>query len=345
MTRSAMRIVLIAEIRLSLASTSSPPSSGTSSLTPIQSSSAAPISFSHGSVSSATAKIVRMIRITTAAPAPQKMACFCCLAGSARAASAITTALSPERTTLTPMIFASPIQKACVISSCIELLLARCDGGSRDSNAPQRAARGHRAAARSGLEQAHDLAVDEVDLLRGRHLRQPGHRHDVAADHHDELRSGREPHLADVHHVTLRRGAQLRVGRERVLRLGDAHRIMPVAVVLELLDLRAHLRVGGDLARAVDRLRDFVDLVPKRVMVVVHEPDVRLLLAKTNDDARELRCTLSPVRPVAREHDRHAELRHPRLEELELRRGVLVEAVNRHDARDAVVSRDVLDMP
>src|SRR4051794_37333518 len=45
------------------------------------------------------------------------IACFCCLRGSERAARAITTALSPDRMTLTPMIFARPIQKACETSS------------------------------------------------------------------------------------------------------------------------------------------------------------------------------------------------------------------------------------
>src|SRR6185436_3158071 len=42
--------------------------------------------------------------MTTAAPLPHSTACFCCLAGSDRAASAITTALSPDNTMLTPMI-------------------------------------------------------------------------------------------------------------------------------------------------------------------------------------------------------------------------------------------------
>ena len=68
-------------------------------------------------MSSATAKIVRMIRITTAAPEPHSTAAFCCFAGSERAASAITTALSPDRMMLTPMIFSRPIQNACVESS------------------------------------------------------------------------------------------------------------------------------------------------------------------------------------------------------------------------------------
>ena len=88
-----------------------------SSLTPIQKSSSEPISLSHGSVSSATANTVRMIRITTAAPEPQKIAAFCCFGGSERAASAITTALSPDRMMLTPMILGRPIQNACAVNS------------------------------------------------------------------------------------------------------------------------------------------------------------------------------------------------------------------------------------
>ena len=67
------------------------------------------------------------------------------------------------------------------------------------------------------------------------------------------------------------RAAHRRVGRERGLRLRHAHRVVAVAVVLQLLDLRAHLGVGGDLGGAVDLLRDLVDLVPQRVGVLVDE--------------------------------------------------------------------------
>src|SRR5262249_21299045 len=84
---------------------------------PIQKSSRLPTILSQGSVSSATAKSVSRTRSTIAAAEPQMMACFCCLRGSERAARAMTTALSPERMTLTPMIFSRPIQNACVRSS------------------------------------------------------------------------------------------------------------------------------------------------------------------------------------------------------------------------------------
>ena len=117
MTRSAIRMVLIADNSWVLASISASSSSGTSSFTPIQNSSTLPTILSQGSVSSATANSVRMIRITMAAPEPQMIACVCCFGGSERAASAITTALSPDRMMLTPMILSRPSQKACVTSS------------------------------------------------------------------------------------------------------------------------------------------------------------------------------------------------------------------------------------
>ncbi len=53
------------------------------------------------------------IRIATATPLPQPMAIICCRGGSERAASAITTALSPDNTMLIQMIFSSGIQNAC----------------------------------------------------------------------------------------------------------------------------------------------------------------------------------------------------------------------------------------
>src|SRR5512139_2112116 len=58
-----------------------------------------------------------MIRITMAAPLPQKIAAFCCLGGRDLAARAITTALSPDSTMFTPMMAISPPQNCADISS------------------------------------------------------------------------------------------------------------------------------------------------------------------------------------------------------------------------------------
>src|SRR4051812_27280679 len=219
-TRSATRMVLIAASNWSLALMSSSPSSGISSFTPIQKSSRLPTSLSHGNVRSATAKRVRITRKTIAAAEPQMTACFCCLAGSERAASAMTTALSPDRMTLTPMIFSRPSQKACDMTSSSMGAI---------------------------LEQTYDLAVDEVDLVRRRHLGQARHGHDVAADHHYELGARRQAHFAHVYHVVRRRAPQRSIGRKGRLGLRHAHREVAVAVFLQLLDLAAHLGVSRHL--------------------------------------------------------------------------------------------------
>src|SRR5204863_4931486 len=58
-----------------------------------------------------------MIRSTIAAALPQKIALPCCCGGSERAASAMTTALSPDRMTIVKMIEPRAAQKAVVVMS------------------------------------------------------------------------------------------------------------------------------------------------------------------------------------------------------------------------------------
>src|SRR6266850_1883697 len=325
-TRSAIRIVLMACIKCELeATSSSSPSSGTSSFTAIQKSSAPPMSLSQGSLSSSTATMVRTMRSTTAAAAPQKIACFCCLAGSERAASAITTALSPDRMILTQMIAPSPSQNCEVNSSCISV-------GSAPPEAYPKS------------EQADDFAVHQIDLVRRRHLRQPRHRHDVAADHHHELGARREPYLPDVDDVGTRRRAQLRIGGKGILRLRHAHRIVAVALVLQALDLAAYLCVRRDLGGAVHLFRDLRDLLPQRVGVLVDEGRLRRLLAQLDHHARELRRAFAAVGPVGGEDHGHAEVLHLLVHQIHLRLRVVGEAVERHDAGNAVDLRHVLDV-
>ena len=63
-------------------------------------------------LSSPASKERKRRRMALAAPEPQMIACFCCLPCNERAASAITTALSPERTMFTPMILRSAVQNS-----------------------------------------------------------------------------------------------------------------------------------------------------------------------------------------------------------------------------------------
>src|SRR5712692_10465079 len=168
--------------------------------------------------------MVRMIRSTTAAAAPHNMASFCWRPCRERAASAITTALSPDRMMFTQMIVPSPSQK-CDVSNC------------SIQRRPLFASAPSRAANRYGSEQPDHLSADHVDLDRRGHLGEPRHGQHVAPDHYDALGAGRQPHLAPVDHVVFGGAAQLRVGRKGVLRLGGAHRIVPVPPLLWLLEL------------------------------------------------------------------------------------------------------------
>ena len=121
-----------------------------------------------------------------------------------------------------------------------------------------------------------------------------------------------EAHLADVDDVAGRRAAQLRVGRERVLRLRDAHRIAAVAVVLQALDLGAHGGRRRHLGCAVDARRDRAHLVPQRRVVGVGEPQgVDRLGPRSHAEphhlARELLRTRAALGEVPRDHRRGAD--------------------------------------
>ncbi len=153
-----------------------------------------------------------------------------------------------------------------------------------------------------------------------------------------------EPHLANVDRVPFRGAAQLGIGRERILRLGHADGIVPVALVLELLDLRPDLAVCSDFRSSVYLFRDLVDLVPQRIVVFVDVLNGGRPVAQLHHFARELGRPLAAIRPVRREHDRRAEFAHARLEQFELGGRVAGELVDRHHAPDAVVLLHVLDV-
>src|SRR6185369_12490449 len=70
---------------------------------------------------SLAATTVSTTRSTTAAPEPRTTAFICWCAGSVRAASAITTALSPDRMMLIQMILTSPIQNSALCRNSIDV--------------------------------------------------------------------------------------------------------------------------------------------------------------------------------------------------------------------------------
>src|SRR5438128_4592678 len=61
---------------------------------------------------------VKMTRSSTATPAPRTMPHNRCFGGNVRQAIAMTTALSPDKMTLTKMIWNTPIQNGACVMSC-----------------------------------------------------------------------------------------------------------------------------------------------------------------------------------------------------------------------------------
>ncbi|CFP65220.1 Uncharacterised protein [Bordetella pertussis] len=89
---------------------SCPSSSGTSSLTPIQTSSRPPTTFRNGMFSSVRAKAISTTRRMMAPAVPHRMPCMRCLGARFRHASAITTALSPPSRMSMRMIWKTAAQ-------------------------------------------------------------------------------------------------------------------------------------------------------------------------------------------------------------------------------------------
>src|SRR6185312_13748836 len=195
------------------------------------------------------------------------------------------------------------------------------------------------------LKQPDDLAARvDIDRVGGRHLRQARHGHDVPADHDDELGTCSQAHFPDVHHVVRGRAAQLRVRREGVLRLRYTDRVVSVSGLLQLLDLRPHLAVGGDVRSMVDLRRDRLHLVPQRQGLFVHKVEVIGLLAQPHHFFSDLDGAGAAVRVVPRLNHFHAVSGHALDQQLRFRFGVLGAGVDRDHARQAVHLGDVLDV-
>jgi hypothetical protein len=120
---------------------------------------------------------------------------------------------------------------------------------------------------------------------------------------------------------------------------------VPVAVRLQLVELRTDLGIGRNVGGAVDLGGDGLHLVPQRLILVVDEAEVRFAALDDLDDlAGDVGRAGAALGPMAREHQRHVERRH-RLGEQRMFRGrVGGEVIDRDHARQAVVVAHVVDV-
>src|SRR6476469_5674071 len=182
-TMSAMMIVFTASQKLSLSLTLPSSSSGSSSLTPIQSNSRLPRIWMYGSVISSAANDVRAVISTTMPAVPTMNARFWSRGLSERHASAMTSALSPLNTTLMTAILNSAIQ----VSGLLSAASIAGDSGLNSSKSPRyrpsitRACRNDYAMLSEGLQRAFNNMTGTLQRLRLLALTGKGHRERVAA--------------------------------------------------------------------------------------------------------------------------------------------------------------------
>jgi hypothetical protein len=118
------------------------------------------------------------------------------------------------------------------------------------------------------------------------------------------------------------------------------------AVLLQPLELAAHLRVGGDAGRAVDLPRHGLDLLPERCAVFVDELHLAgRVLDHVDDGMGEVLGALAALRPVACKDHAHAEGFHARPDHGVFGGRVVREMVDGDDTREPVVLADVAHVP
>ena len=97
----------------------------------------------------------------------------------------------------------------------------------------------------------------------GRLSRQPRHGHDVPANRHDEFRAGAKPHFAHREDVTRRRSVSIGIGGIRILCLGNAHRQIAEAELLQFLEFVTRLFGGHHFSGMINLKRDGLNLLQR----------------------------------------------------------------------------------
>ena len=183
----------------------------------------------------------------------------------------------------------------------------------------------------------------DMNVCRRWHPGQTRHGHDIAANDNQKFGTSRQPDLANRHRMTRRCATQVGVRRETVLRLGDADREVTI-VLLQGVDLIAHLLIGDHLFRPIQGGRDRADLVPQGHLVGIERMEFGFVLFDLRHDRpRKIFGTSPAVTPVIRLDSLDAQLSAFLLDQFHFRRSVGRELVDR-DHRFHAEMRDVRDM-
>ena len=115
------------------------------------------------------------------------------------------------------------------------------------------------------------------------------------------------------------------------------------SLILQSLDLAAHFGVSRNVTCPVNLGRDRLDLVPQRQIVFVDELELDFALFDEIDDGlRHIGRALAAFGPMVGEQHRNIMRRHFFLQQLDFGIGIESKAVDRDDARQAVVIAHVI---
>src|SRR3989441_3669654 len=193
----------------------------------------------------------------------------------------------------------------------------------------------------ASLEESFDGAVRmDADAFRGGRLGEPRHCHDVPRERHDEPRTGGRKDVPHLQREPRGRPELARVVAEGILRLRHADGSFAQPQPRELFERALGCRRARDPARAVDLLRDRLDLFADGTLLVIQRPALGAFPIQQPQhrfghrdpppppplppfappDAHVLRGALFPhggelrlgvgQEPVERDDDGHAELLH-----------------------------------
>src|SRR5438128_1673565 len=187
------------------------------------------------------------------------------------------------------------------------------------------------------LEKPFDApVVIDVHAKCGGLFSETGHPHDVSREHDEEARACGGPDPADLERPSGRRPEHAFVVAQAELGLRDTDRQVVEARVPEAREVPQGCSIVFHVGRAIDRGRDFRDLLLEGIHVLVHEPHrLRRTRRRIEDEAREGFPARSAVFMARVRGCPHAEVLATVHDRIDLAVCVGDEAVYRDDRRES----------